>query len=86
MKIIIDDETTPYFKRVIGFPPPKIKEVLENDDAAISLARSIAKKYEQIEGTKYWETHKGHRYYFDIGEKNQAMKEIMENFSFVQRL
>lgn len=64
----------------IGVPAPKVKEVMENGDAAISLARALLAPFEHMSGTKYYRMSEGSRFVFDADEKDLSLHEIVGDF------
>lgn len=83
MHVQTHDSENPGFVRVVGVPYEKWEEIMLNNEAAISFARGLIKNYEALPDGKFWEVHKGHRFYFDVNEQDLAMKNIMDNFSLL---
>ena len=81
IQLEIRDSDNPTLQRIVDIPDKKRIEIQLNNDAAISFGRSLLKEHETLSDGKFWEIHKGHRFYVDTQDTDQSMKEIMNNFS-----
>lgn len=79
--IQITHSDIPTLKLKVGIPPEKANEIRTNDDAAINFARSVLKEYEALPNNKFWQVHKGHRFFVDLDEMDLSMREIMNDFA-----
>lgn len=73
----IINETNPDLQLFIGMPDVKVKEVQEDDQAAINFARALIAEYQHLNGEKYHRILDGRKFCIDFAEKDPAMHEIL---------
>ena len=78
--VTIENPDTPNFRFIIGLPPPKVKEILENDSSAINLARAIVAKYEVINKETYRHIG-GHKMFLDFESPDPSMRGIYHDYA-----
>ena len=82
--IEIYDDSLPEWGRGMRLPAQVVSEIFANPIKAIDFARAVVGKYERGEkANEYYKIMDGHKFLLKIDEKNQAMKEILDNMLLI---
>ncbi len=78
----IINEQFPKIQITVGSGDEKVKEILENDDAAINLARCLVAEFEPVNEDlgQYYRISQGSRFFVDFNERDPALHQIMQDF------